>query len=65
MNSNKILARTSDSAYLESGTNLGWQLSLCSAQYDIEKFLRRGNWLDVLPSGLHGGQPVYQGWGSR
>lgn len=54
----KFCAHTSNSANLKSGTNLCGQSSLGSTQHNIEKFLRRGNGLDILPSGLHGGRQV-------
>ena len=52
----EVLTRTSDSAYLKSRADLSRQSSLSSAQHDVQKFLRCGNGLNILPSGLHGGQ---------
>lgn len=46
-NNDRGLLNTSDTADLKTSTNLGWQLSLCTAENDIQKFLARGHRSDL------------------
>jgi hypothetical protein len=50
------MRRTSDSANLEAGTDLGGQFALGSAKHNVQELLLSRNRGDVLPRGLHGGQ---------
>lgn len=47
---------TSNTADFETGANLGRQLSLRSAQYNIEELLLSRHRRDVLPGRLHLGR---------
>lgn len=47
---------TSDSANLETRTNLRREFALSPAQYNVEKFLLSRHRRDVLPSSLHDGR---------